>query len=102
MVRSGAGKIQSPTFIVEPQILTCLQLLMLNSSAGIREIFHRLNGTADTHHDEEEVTEEELIEGSYGDCSDSTVYDEFGRHRDCSYQALKSSTKDQCSLRLLQ
>jgi hypothetical protein len=48
MARSGAAKIQSPTFIIEPRILTRFQLLMLNSSAGIQEVFDWLNGTADT------------------------------------------------------
>lgn len=81
MVRSGTAKVQSSALVVEPHILTCFQLLMLNPSTGVGEVFDWLYATANTNKDEEEVTENELVEGSYYKCSDSTVYGERGRHR---------------------
>ena len=80
VVSSSAGQIQSAAFVVEPQILTRLQVVMLKSSACVREIFDWLNGTADTQHDEEEVMEEELVKGSHRDCGDSAVCDELRWH----------------------
>ena len=93
VVCSGAGKIHSAAFIVEPQVLTRLQMVMLKASAGVREIFDWLDGAADTQHDEEEVMEEELVKGSDRDCSDSAVRDELRLHCDYSLLVLHEKLK---------
>ena len=61
--RLRACGIKLSPFIVEPQVLTALKQVMMDSSTIVGELFNGLHVSSNAHGDEEEVFQHELEEG---------------------------------------